>query len=191
MMVAMMLPSLVPVLWYYRQTLVRLGHTPLGRLSALVGTGYFLAWSVFGLVAFALGVAMATIAMQWPVLARGAPVAASVMVVIAGALQFTAWKAQHLARCRTMPACAASLPADAASAWRHGLHLGLHCIICCAGLTAVLLVVGVMDWRAMALVTGAITAERLAPDGERVARVIGAVVVAAGLFLLMRAAGLS
>ena len=32
--------------------------------------------------------------------------------------------------------------------------------------------------------------ERLAPDGERVARAIGAVVVGAGLFLIARAAGL-
>ncbi|MFC4528193.1 DUF2182 domain-containing protein [Dyella halodurans] len=191
MMVAMMLPSLVPVIWYYRQALARLGHARLGRLSVLLGTGYFVAWSVVGLVAFALGVALAAIAMQWPVLARGAPMAASVVVLIAGALQFTAWKAHHLAHCRTTKACGDSLAADAATAWRHGLHLGLHCIICCAGLTVILLVVGVMDWRAMALVTAMITAERLTPDGRRVARVIGAVVVAAGLFLLTRAVGLA
>ncbi|WP_266181332.1 DUF2182 domain-containing protein [Dyella humicola] len=191
MMVAMMLPSLVPALWYYRQALVRLGHTQLGQLSALVGTGYFLVWSVFGLAAFALGVALAAIAMQLPELARGVPVATSVVVLIAGALQFTAWKAHHLAHCRTTPACDAPLPADAATAWRHGLRLGRHCLVCCTGMTAILLVVGVMDWRAMALVTAAITAERLAPEGERVARVIGALVVAAGLLLLTRATGLA
>jgi hypothetical protein len=39
-------------------------------------------------------------------------------------------------------------------------------------------------------VTAAITAERLAPDGERVARAIGAVALAAGLFLIAQAAGL-
>ena len=38
---------------------------------------------------------------------------------------------------------------------------------------AILLAVGVMDLRAMAVVTAAITVERLAPAGERVARVIG------------------
>jgi predicted metal-binding membrane protein len=47
-----------------------------------------------------------------------------------------------------------------------------------------------MDLRAMALVTAAITAERLAPPGERVARAIGAGVVAAGLLLVARAAAL-
>jgi hypothetical protein len=40
---------------------------------------------------------------------------------------------------------------------------------------AILLVVGVMDLRAMATVAAAITLERLAPAGERVARAIGAV----------------
>ncbi len=46
---------------------------------------------------------------------------------------------------------------------------------------AILLVIGVMDLRAMALVTAAITVERLAPAGERVARAIGAVVVGGGV----------
>jgi predicted metal-binding membrane protein len=44
-----------------------------------------------------------------------------------------------------------------------------------------------MDLRAMAVVTAAITAERLAPAGDRVARVIGAIVVATGLVLVGRA----
>ena len=72
----------------------------------------------------------------------------------------------------------------------HSLGLGLHCSYCCAGLMAILLVIGVMDLRAMAAVAAAITVERLAPAGERVARVTGAVVVGAGLFLIARAAGL-
>jgi predicted metal-binding membrane protein len=78
---------------------------------------------------------------------------------------------------------------DAAAACRHGLRLGLECGYCCAGLTLILLVLGMMDWRVMAAVTAAITAERLAPRGERVARVIGAGVIAAGLLLIARAVG--
>jgi predicted metal-binding membrane protein len=53
----------------------------------------------------------------------------------------------------------------------------------------ILLVIGVMDLRAMTLVTAAITVERLAPAGERVARAIGTVVVGAGLVLIVRAVG--
>ena len=40
-------------------------------------------------------------------------------------------------------------------------------------MTAILLAIGVMDLRAMALVTAAITAERLAPAGERVPQATG------------------
>ena len=190
MMVAMMLPSLVPMLCRYRRAVAETGATRLGRLTALVGVGYFLVWTVFGMVAFPLGVALATIQMQQPALARAVPIAVGVVVLIAGALQFTAWKASHLACCREAPGRDRTLPADVGTAWRHGLRLGLHCSYSSAGLTAILLVIGVMDLRAMAVVTAAITVERFAPAGERVARVIGVLVIAAGSFLIARAAGL-
>jgi len=48
-----------------------------------------------------------------------------------------------------------------------------------------------MDLRAMAIVTAAITIERLAPAGERAARAIGVVAVGAGLLLIARASGLA
>ena len=190
MMVAMMLPSLVPMLWRYRQAVGRTGERRLGRLTALVGVGYFFVWTVFGMLAFPLGVALAALEIQQLALARTVPIAVGAVVLIAGSLQFTAWKAHHLACCRGAPGRGRTLPADAGTAWRHGLRFGLHCGYCCAGPTAVLLVMGVMDLRAMAVVSAAITVERLAPAGERVARAIGAVVVGAGLFLIARAAGL-
>ena len=92
MMVAMMLPSLVPMLWRYRQAVGGTGETRLGWLTALVGVGYFFVWTVFGMAAFPLGVAVAAIEMQQPTLAHAVPIAAGVVVLIAGALQFTAWK---------------------------------------------------------------------------------------------------
>ena len=190
MMVAMMLPSLVPMLRRYRQAVGRTGETRLGRLTALVGVGYFFVWTVFGTAAFPLGVALAAIEMEEPALARAVPSAVGAVVLIAGSLQFTAWKARHLACCREAPGRGRTLPADAGTAWRHGLRLGLHCSQCCAGLMVILLVIGVMDLRAMAVVAAAIAVERLAPAGERVARAIGAIVVGAGLFLIARATGL-
>jgi predicted metal-binding membrane protein len=190
MMVAMMLPSLVPMLQRYRQAAARAGETRLGRLTALAGLGYFFVWTVLGMAAYPLGVALAAVEMRQPALARAVPIAAGVIVLIAGAHQLTAWKARHLARCRETPGRGPMLPADAGTAWRHGLRLGLHCVQCCAGLMLVLLVIGIMDLRAMALVAAAVTLERLAPAGERVARAIGAVVVGAGGFLILRAAGL-
>jgi predicted metal-binding membrane protein len=188
MMVAMMLPSLVPMLSRYRRAVAPSGQAHLGWLTAIVGAGYFFVWTVFGMAVFPLGVALAALEMRRPALARAVPAIVGLFVLGAGALQLTAWKARHLACCREGPGRA--LPADGLTAWSHGLRLGIHCVTCCLGLTVILLVVGVMDLRAMVIVTVAITIERLAPAGQRVARVTGAVVVGAGLLLIARTARL-
>jgi predicted metal-binding membrane protein len=190
MMVAMMLPSLIPMLQRYRQAVAGTGETRLGARTALVGVGYFVVWTVFGMVVFPLGVAAAAAEMQMPAVARAVPIAVGVVVLLAGALQFTAWKARHLGCCREAPGCGCTLPADARTAWRHGLRLGLDCSCCCAGLMAILLVIGVMDLRAMVVVAAAITVERVAPAGERVAQAIGALAVVVGLRLIARVGGL-
>jgi predicted metal-binding membrane protein len=184
MMVAMMGPSLVPMLRRYRHAAGTVSETRLGALTALVSVGYFAVWTVVGMAAFPLGVALATVEMGEPRLARAVPIAVGAVVVIAGVLQFTAWKARHLRCCRVLPPNSRTLSADAATAWRHGLRLGVHCACCCAGPMAILLAIGVMDLRVMAVVTAAITIERFAPNGERAARALGSVAVAAGLLLI-------
>jgi len=140
MMVAMMLPSLVPMLWRYRQAVGSTGGARLGWLILLVGLGYFFVWTMFGMAVFPLGTALATAEMQLPALAHIVPIAAGVVVLIAGVLQFTAWKARQLTCCREGPGRCHTLPANAGTALRHGLRLGLHCSYCCAGLMAILLV---------------------------------------------------
>jgi predicted metal-binding membrane protein len=193
MMVAMMLPALIPMVWRYRQAVISADEARLGLLTALVGMGYFWVWTLVGMVLIPLGLALAEAEMQHPALSRRVPIAAAVIVMLAGASQFTAWKAHHLACCLAEAASGrggGTLPADAGTAWRHGMRFGVHCSSCSAGLTTILLVMGVMDLGVMALVTTAMTAERFAPDGERVARGIGVLVVCAGVLLLARAAGL-
>jgi predicted metal-binding membrane protein len=187
MMIGMMLPSLVPILWRYRQSITATGGARLGWLTALVSAGYFFVWTVFGMAAFVVGVALAGVAMQRPVLASAVPIAVGMVVLIAGAFQFTAWKSHHLACCRDALRRRGSRPPNAGTAWRDGARLGVHCIHCCVGLTAVLLAVGVMDLRAMTAVAAASAVERLGPDGNLGARAIGAVLVGAGLLLTARA----
>jgi len=189
MMVAMMLPSLVPTLWHHRNAALRAALPRANGLTALVAAGYFLVWTAIGAIVFPLGVAAAYAAARQPALAHVAPVAASVAVLLAGVLQHSAWKARQLAVCRESPAHA--LATRVHSAWRHGARLGVHCVGSCAGLTAVGLLVGAMDLRVMAAVTTAITVERLAPSDARVVRAIGDVVVVAGLVLLARAVSLA
>jgi predicted metal-binding membrane protein len=132
---------------------------------------------------------VAAIEMRQPALARAVPVGVGVVVLLAGCLQFSAWKARYLGCCREAPGHDHTLTADARTAWRLGTRLGLHCGLSCANLTAILLVLGVMDLRAMAAVTAAITLERVAPAGERAAQAIGVIAIAAGLYLIERAVG--
>ena len=187
MMVAMMLPALMPMLWRYRRADAVVRHAHGGALTVLVGAAYFFVWTLFGVIAFAVGATLTSLEMQLPALARAVPGAIGAIVLIAGIVQFSAWKAHHLECCRAMPDCCAAFRADLRTAWRHGVRLGLHCVHCCLGLTTLLLVVGVMDLRAMAFVTAAISVERLASRGLRVERCIGAILVVTGLFVIARA----
>ncbi|MDQ7977952.1 DUF2182 domain-containing protein [Paraburkholderia sp. SARCC-3016] len=196
MMVAMMLPSLAPTLWRYHESARRPGQLRAGHLTACAGAGYFVVWLALGAAVFPPGAALAALAMQWSAFARSVPVMTGALVLLAGMLQFTSWKARHLACGRDWFDCVAEpgralAAADVAHAWRDGLRHGVHCACCCAGLTAALLAVGMMDLRAMEAVTAAITAERLVPNGERVARAIGAMVVMIGLSMLARALGVT
>ena len=190
MMVAMMLPSLIPMLLRYRQAVGSTAANRLGLLTALVGLAYFVVWTISGVVAFPLGAALAAIEMQQPALAHAVPIAVGVVVLIAGALQFTSWKARHLEHCRETPWRLRGLPANTRTAWRHGMIQGIHCTCCCAGLMTILIVVGIMDLLTMAVVAAAMTVERLAPAGLRCARAIGAIIVVTGLFLIAQGAGL-
>ncbi len=187
MMVAMMLPSLGPRLQQYLLGLPETNETQRGGIILWVAAGYFCIWTAAGLLVFPLGVTWAEMTMRIPLLARTAPMLGGFLIVLCGGLQFTEWKAYHLDCCRERPS--SQLPTSSVSAWSHGLRLGLHCTACCANLTMILLVLGMMDWRAMALVTTAITLERLAPAGHRIARGLGFIAIAAGLCLIARAAG--
>jgi predicted metal-binding membrane protein len=190
MMVAMMLPCLVPMLARYREAVTGRADVRLGRLTALVGLGYYAVWTAIGIAAFPLGVALASIEMRAPTIARAVPFAVGGIVLVAGLLQLTNWKARGLTCCREAPVRARASSAGARTAWRHGVEFGLRCAKSCGNLMALLLVLGVMDLWAMAVVTAAVSVERIAPAGERMARATGVVVLAAGLFLIVRAVGI-
>jgi predicted metal-binding membrane protein len=199
MMTAMMVPALAPMLWRYRLAmahgLARHGEAVppwaddarLDGLAAWAGLGYLAVWTACGVAVFPIGAAVGEAAMRLPALAQAMPLAQGVAVAIGGVLQCSPWKARHLAGCLRTPGTDDGLRADLGTAWRHGMRLGLHCGYSCAGLTAVLLAMGVMDLAAMALVMAAITMERTAPGGARVARGIGAIMLIGGLALCWRA----
>lgn len=186
MMAAMMLPALLPMLRRYGEATAAIAGAPSGRLVGVAGAAYFCVWAAAGVAVFPLGVALAALEMAQPAVARSVPLAIGAALLAAGALQFTRFKARALACC-AMPVGGEPVAADGWSAWQHGLRLGVRCLRCCGNLMAILLVAGVMDLAAMVGVTIAITAERLAPDGARAARLVGAGVLFAAALQIARA----
>jgi len=187
MMVAMMLPSLTGMLMSYRRALRHQGTAQLRGATVLAGAAYFLVWMLVGTAVYPVGIALAAAEMQSEGLSRLVPLATGAVLLIAGCVQLSGWKARQLALCRDSPQCVAAQSADARSGWAHGLHLGVHCGLCCSGYMMILLVTGVMNLGMMALVATAITIERLVPYPQRIARTAGLVVIAAGAIAIVRA----
>lgn len=173
MMIAMMLPVLVPQLRQLR------GAAAMLKFSL----AYFGVWMACGAALFPLGMAYNELAMRSDELSRVTPLLAGTVVLVAAAWQFTPWKARLLTRCRHDESSCGSR-GTGRSVWSAGARLGLCCVQCCAPLTAVLLVCGVMDVRVMALVTVAISAERLV--SSRLAYAVGACMAVAGCFWIVQ-----
>lgn len=196
MMAAMMLPALVPTLLRYRLSLCAPNTIYVSALTVIAGAGYFFVWALLGVVVYPFGVVVAKAGMSSTELSRSMPIASGTVLLLAGVLQLTPWKARQLCRCRAVigmgceisgPAFHQEMNGGARSAWAHGIRLGTDCALCCSGLMAILLVTGVMNLGAMALVTIAITAERLLPEPEKAARGAGFVIIATSLFVIGRA----
>jgi predicted metal-binding membrane protein len=170
MMVAMMLPVVSPVLFRYR----REG----GPGQGSVALGYFTAWLAAGIALYPLGVGAAAVAMRLEAVSSSMPWIAGAVFMIVGVSQLTAWKSRRLGECARLPA--------GRSPWHRGLRLGWRCVACCAGPTALLVLCGVMDLRVMALIAAAIALERLAPQGQQWARVLGCISGIIGALILAR-----
>lgn len=183
MMTAMMLPSITPTLRQLRASVAVAGEIRPGLFVALAGLAYLTVWATLGLAVFIGGALLLQAALHWQDFARAVPVVAGFAIVAAGLFQASLRKLDLLRHCRR----AGSPDPGVAAAIGQGLRLGFACCASCAGLTALLLVGGAMDLRAMAVVALAITAERLASAGERIACAVGAIMLGAGAVQLASA----
>lgn len=181
MMAAMMLPCLAPMLIDYRRSTddaPRVGARTVG-----VGLGYFVFWALLGLIAYVAGVATACAQMRWTGLSIATPLATAAIVVLTGIVQLSSWKGRQLDHCRAGDRC----HCPARGAFPHGLRLGVDCAACCLGYMLLLLVTDVMSLTIMAILTVAISAERLLPNPPLIARLAGVATTAAGVVMLVRA----
>jgi predicted metal-binding membrane protein len=186
-MVPMMLPSLAPMLSRYRRSVRGADGVHRHGRTALVALGYFAVWAVLGMAAYAAGAGIMAIEMRQGMAAHWLPVAAGVVILLAGGVQVSLWKARQLAACREGARCGCPSATTFLAAARHGLGLGLKCSLCCGSLMVALLATGMMDLVAMAVVTLAISAERLAPAPARIARITGVAILAIGVVTIARA----
>lgn len=190
MMVAMMLPSVMPaVLLHQRliETRVQRGEHASGS-NLLLLAGYFFVWVLFGAIAYAAGMSLSAAAMRSIRFSVLVPAATGVALAAAGVYQLTAWKQICLRHCRSpLDFFARHTIRRPADSWRFGIHHGTYCAACCWGLMLIQLALGVMSVPLMALVASIILLEKQWRHGERLATVVGAVSVAAGAFLVLRA----
>jgi predicted metal-binding membrane protein len=187
MMVAMMLPSVAPDFWRYYRRLraMRLSHA--GRQTMLFAAGYASVWTTIGLALFGLNVLSSQMFSDSSLDRPFAPWAAGLIILCAGALQRSSWKATHLECCRRAFALPCTMLGDGPAQWREGCRLGVHCVKSCSAMTAILIAIGLMDLRAMLVIAAVTAAERLAPAGPRIARLTGALGMGAGLVMCLRA----
>jgi len=164
MMAAMMIPSLVATL-------------PRNRWAGLASAGYFAVWVVIGAAVYGAGTALAAAELRSAALARTIPIARGVVLLAAGWVQLSLWKARHLA-CYRAGCLGVARPG---AACRQGIAMGVHCALCCLPFMALLVVTGMMNLAVVALTALAITVERVVrAPAPLVARLGGLMVIGVG-----------
>jgi predicted metal-binding membrane protein len=181
MMVAMMLPSTLPMLQlYYRLTKFQKQRAL--AATSVAAAGYFFVWSIFGIAAWACGTGIAHLAMRSAAFSRAVPLATAAALLGAGAYQLTRWKQACLRHCRD-PLLLLAKHGHHGGAWQLGVHHGAFCAACCWGLMLIQLSLGVMDLWLMTLVAAAIAAEKLLPRGALLARWNGVAAILLGCWV--------
>lgn len=183
MMVAMMFPAIVPVVVTFDRW-VRRAHRPRSATMSFVG-GYLLVWAGFGVLVHA-----AVVYLQ-PLLPRGdgGIRLGAVLLVLAGAYQFTPVKSVCLRHCRSPLAFvaqhAAQLRRGGLATARVGVTHGFFCLGCCWGLMLILVLLGMMSLAWMAAVAGVIFFEKVLPRAWPVTLGVAVMLVGLGVALLV------
>jgi predicted metal-binding membrane protein len=194
MMVAMMTPSAAPMILLYARVArqAEASRQPFASASWFAA-GYILAWTAVALGASLLQFLLVRAAVLTPMLAFQNALAGGVVLLVAGLYQWSSVKSACLVQCRAPLVFLqrhGGFRGRPAGALDLGFRHGLYCVGCCWALMALLFVVGVMNLSWIAVLAMSVVVEKLAPRGEAIGRVLGLVMVVAGLIFLVRAAGL-
>jgi len=178
MMAAMMLPSALPMVLSFVQLAGRQGEPARG--AAFVAA-YLMVWFVFSVAATAAQWALQALGWIDQMIASSSPALNALLLLLAGAYQFSPLKRLCLAGCRSPLAFLlgewrAGLSGAFSMGWRHGQL----CVGCCWALMALLFVGGVMNLAWIAALSVAVAIEKVAPLGERLGFALGGVLLVLG-----------
>jgi predicted metal-binding membrane protein len=183
MIVAMMLPSSVPLVLTFR-ALVGRRRQP-GVLVALLLLGYLATWTAFGLGAWLLdrGIHAAVDALPW--LAEHPQVIIGSTLLVAGLWQFSPIRDRCLDQCRSPLGFVLNRwrgVAERRESIVMGIAHGAFCIGCCWSLMLVMFGVGQGSATAMLVLGGLTAVEKNMPWGRRLTRPLGFVLVLAAVY---------
>jgi predicted metal-binding membrane protein len=186
MMVAMMLPSALPMLLVYCRVVASRGaNAPPGIRTGVFAAGYLFAWTVFSASATLAQWVLHAAALISPMQMVSAPSLGGTLLIAGGIYQWTPLKHACLARCRSPLMFLTTHWRDGASgAFVIGVRHGFHCTGCCWLLMAVLFVVGVMNIAWIVILATLVLAEKILPKGEWIARASGIALIVWGGYLL-------
>lgn len=188
MMAGMMLPTAAPMLLLYART-VR-NRTGARRVAARIyalAAGYTVVWLLFSVFATVLQRMLAWGLLMTPMMEPSSPRVAAALLMIAGVYQFTPSKHACLQACRSPIAFfSTSWREGVAGAFRMGASHGIYCLGCCWALMLLLFAGGVMNAGVILALTAWVAIEKIAPFGEQSARVAGALLLSAAVWMLAR-----
>ncbi|HEX6416997.1 MAG TPA: DUF2182 domain-containing protein [Acidimicrobiales bacterium] len=183
MIVAMMLPTVYPLLALFRGVVRRRSDRAL--LLSLCVAGYVVVWVVVGAVAFLADIGVHEIVERVPLADQHPRVIGAAVLALAGAYQFAPLKYRCLERCRSPRMFVLrhwTGRRERLGALALGLDSGIYCVGCCWSLMLLMFAVGAGSVPWMLLLATVMAVEKNVTWGERISRPLGtALFVTAGL----------
>ena len=187
MMVGMMGASAAPVLLLFAGMHARRGERDMPIAVLLFGLGYIVVWMGFSVCAALVQWGLHELALLSSTMAATSPLLGGVILIAAGAYQFTPVKGACLRQCQSPLGFLVSHWREGTSgAVAMGLRHGVHCLGCCWALMGVLFAVGVMNLAWVAAISAFILLEKTGRVGAQVARVGGVAMMAVGILAAAR-----
>ena len=185
MTVAMMLPTMLPLLDMFRRVTAR--RPERGQLIILVIAGYLSVWMGFGVAAHSADWVLHHVVEYSPWLEANAWVIGGSTLLLAGAFQFSRLKYRCLDKCRAPMSFIMEYwrgRHDHRNALLLGINHGMFCVGCCWALMLLMFGVGVGNVGWMLALGAVMAVEKNLPWGRKLSAPLGLALLVCGAFIL-------